>query len=175
MTHSNNIYFPEVSIVNNEFAVRESLFKSAIQRSAYTVIGNSVGKEQLCKYYGMASEQIKINSLAVLGYVFSLNADDSIIARNNLSDNKYLFFPAQFWAHKNHIRLLKAMVHLKENGFKMVFTGSDQGNAEYIKKKIAEFGLENDVLLLGFVTKNELIALYIQHFFSHLIYSVIFV
>lgn len=160
LAHRNNTYFPEVSTLNNEFAFREHQFKSAIQRSAYTVIGNSVGKEQLCKYYGMASERIKINPFAVPDDMLSLKADNSIINRYNLSKGKYLFYPAQFWAHKNHIRLLKAMIPLKEDGFKMVFTGSDQGNAEYIKEKISEFGLENNVLLLGFVTRNELIALY---------------
>ena len=45
------------------------------------------------------------------------------------------------------------MIHLKNEGFKMVFTGSDQGNMKYIKGKISELGLEDDVLLLGLVKK----------------------
>lgn len=160
LAHRNKTYFPEVSTINNEFIARENLFKLAVQRAAYTVIGNSVGKKQLCRYYGIDPERVNVNPFAVPDYIFSQEADNYIINRNNLSKCKYLLYPAQFWAHKNHIRLLKAMVYLKKDGFKMVFTGSDQGNIEYIRSKISELCLENDVLLLGFVTTKELIALY---------------
>ena len=158
--HRSITYFPEVSTINNEFIARENLFKFAIQQAAYIVIGNIAGKEQICRYYGMDPERVKINPLPVPEHIFSLKADCSIIDKNNLSSSKYLLYPAQFWAHKNHIRLIKAMTHLCKDGFKMVFTGSNQGNIDYIKNKISEYGLEKYVLLLGFVTTSELIALY---------------
>ena len=74
----------------------------------------------------------------------------------------YYYYPAQFWPHKNHIRILQALLLLKNNKItkKVVFSGGDKGNLSYIKSKILEFGLENEVKLLGFVPSSHIEALY---------------
>lgn len=154
-------HFPEV-IINNEFANRESHYSRIIPRASFNVIGNNEGKRQICKYFNIENERVKTISMPTPNYVYNLNPDDSILRKHNLESKKFLFYPAQFWPHKNHIRLVKAMKKLKEQGsdFKLVFTGSDVGNEKYIKQKVKEYNLENDVLFLGFVTKQEIIALY---------------
>ena len=159
LAHKTHTYFPEVSI-NGEFDWRENYYNNAIQRASFVVIGNEVGKECLCKYYKMDTHRIKTNPMPTPDYVWNKNADESILDKYNLRNEKYLFYPAQFWAHKNHIRLLKAMKELKNDGFKMVFTGSNKGNTDYINQKIKEFDLENIVINIGFVTQEEIIALY---------------
>lgn len=159
LAHKQHTYFPEVSI-NGEFEHRERYYNNAVQKASFVVIGNEVGKECLCKYYKMNSHRIKINPMPTPDYIYTKNADKSILDKYNLRGQKYLFYPAQFWTHKNHIRLLKAMRELKNDGFKMVFTGSDRGNANYIKQKIKDFNLENIVINVGFVTQEEIIALY---------------
>lgn len=159
LEHKNHTYFPEVSY-DKEFHHREDFYKDAVQKAAYTVIGTETGKKQLCNYYNMDEHRIKVNPMPTPNYVYSELADESILEKYNLKNEKYLFYPAQFWAHKNHIRLLKAMKHLKDYGFKMVFTGSNKGNTEYIQQKIQEYSLEKDVINLGFINRNELIALY---------------
>ncbi len=159
LAHKKHTYFPEVSN-NGDFERRESYYNNAVQKASFVVIGNEVGREELCKYYKMDLHRIKINPMPTPDYVYTKKADEIILDTYKLKNEKYLFYPAQFWAHKNHIRLLKAMRKLKDNGFKMVFTGSDRGNANYIKQKIKDFGLENVVVNIGFVTQEEIIALY---------------
>ena len=159
LAHKQHTYFPEV-LINGEFEYRERYYSNAVQKASFVVIGNEVGKECLCKYYKMDSHRIKINPMPTPDYIYTKNADESILDKHNLRGKKYLFYPAQFWAHKNHIRLLKAMRELKNDGFKMVFTGSDRGNANYINQKIKDFNLENIVINVGFVTQEEIIALY---------------
>lgn len=159
LAHKKHTYFPEVSI-NGEFEWREKYYNNAVQKASFVVIGNEAGKEDLCKYYRMDSHRIKTNPMPTPDYVFSKKADETILDRYNLKNEKYLFYPAQFWAHKNHIRLLKAMKELKNDGFKMVFTGSDRGNVDYIHQKIKDFDLENVILNIGFVTQEGIIALY---------------
>ena len=45
--------------------------------------------------------------------------------------NDYIYYPAQFWAHKNHIYILKAIKILREMkniDVDVVFSGSNKGN-----------------------------------------------
>ena len=81
--------------------------------------------------------------------------------------NQYIFYPAQFWAHKNHINLLKALILLHQNyhiNLDLVFTGSDQGNLEYIKNTVQNLQLNEKVHFLGFVPHDDLIGLYVGAF-----------
>jgi glycosyltransferase involved in cell wall biosynthesis len=75
----------------------------------------------------------------------------------------YLFYPAQFWPHKNHIRIIEAVHHLKvkhNSTLHAVFAGSDKGTLNYLRNKAKELGLEDRIHFLGFVSKGELIGLY---------------
>lgn len=75
---------------------------------------------------------------------------------------KYILYPAQFWKHKNHARLLTAAGELKEQGMlvNLVFTGSAKNAAEEIENTIEKYGLADQVTNLGYVTDEELVCLY---------------
>jgi glycosyltransferase involved in cell wall biosynthesis len=80
----------------------------------------------------------------------------------------YLFYPAQFWPHKNHINLLHGLKALRDvHGldFSMVFTGADHGNAAHVKAEARRLGLEQKVHFVGFVAYDEVAALY-RHAFA---------
>jgi glycosyltransferase involved in cell wall biosynthesis len=75
----------------------------------------------------------------------------------------YLFYPAQYWAHKNHANLLFAIKLLKEKygmAPSVVFVGSDKGNLPYLKNLATDLGVGSQVHFLGFVTDVEMTALY---------------
>jgi glycosyltransferase involved in cell wall biosynthesis len=76
----------------------------------------------------------------------------------------YIFYPAQFWPHKNHIYILKGLKKLKDENFEIhaIFTGSDKGNQEYIKHSAQELNLSRQIHFLGFVDNEELPYLYKQ-------------
>ncbi len=79
----------------------------------------------------------------------------------------YFFCPNQFWAHKNHLTVLKAIRHLKNNGHKdvlVVFSGKefDHRNPEFIvgiKAYISEHKLEENIRLLGFIDREDQLQL----------------
>ncbi len=157
LAHKQHTYFPEVW---QAFDGRERFYNEHAQKAAFVVIGNEAGKKQVCKYYKMDEFRVKTNPMPTPDYVYSTLADEKILDKYNLRNKKYLFYPAQFWAHKNHIRLLKAMKELKKQDFKMVFSGSNQGNYDYICNKIKEYNLEEDIINVGFVSQEEVVALY---------------
>ena len=79
----------------------------------------------------------------------------------NIKSNFY-FYPAQFWSHKNHVLLLKAVTKLKQkkNNINFVFCGRDKGNLSFIKKKILDLQIEKNIKILDYVPDNEIFALY---------------
>lgn len=80
----------------------------------------------------------------------------------------YVYIPNQFWQHKNHIVMVKAIRHLMEQGqladYDFVFTGNlnDYRNPEYIGqlKEIMESAeVKEHIKLLGFVERTEQLAI----------------
>lgn len=74
----------------------------------------------------------------------------------------YLFYPAQFWPHKNHLRLIEAFSMLAgaHPGCTLVLTGRECDYFNQMKRRIREAGLESRVRHLGYVEQDELVALY---------------
>ena len=56
-----------------------------------------------------------------------LPSTEDVLKKYSL-ESGYFFYPAQFWAHKNHIRILEALVQLNLEGlrFNVVFSGGNQ-------------------------------------------------
>lgn len=162
LQHRLQPYFPEVSFSGWKFDEREGFYRSSISRASYVITGNNEGAKQVEKFYGFPIDRIKTIPLPVPEFVVEKNYDDSILLKNEITKNSYLFYPAQFWPHKNHIRIIKALSILKnqKSSLKVVFTGSDMGNVKYIHQKVMEYNLKSDIKFLGFVSKSELISLY---------------
>jgi glycosyltransferase involved in cell wall biosynthesis len=91
------------------------------------------------------------------------NLGVEILQKYSLNNKKYFFSPNQFWKHKNHIIILKALVELKKHNslnFIVVFTGKeyDSRNPNYfedLKKFVKANNIEDNVAFLGFIDRNE--------------------
>jgi glycosyltransferase involved in cell wall biosynthesis len=92
--------------------------------------------------------------------------EKDVLKKYNLPEN-FIFLPNQFWKHKNHITAFKAIDYLVNKQGKNIYlvcTGNtkDYRNKdyfEYLKKYITEQKLENSVIILGFISRKEQIAL----------------
>ena len=78
----------------------------------------------------------------------------------------YFFAPNQFWAHKNHIVLIKAAEELKKAGTPVVvaFSGKENDNrnpgyTESLKEYVSKNQLEDVVRFLGFLDRAEQLQL----------------
>jgi glycosyltransferase involved in cell wall biosynthesis len=163
LQHRLQPYFPEVSVTGWTWENRERFYSLIIKKAAYVIIANNAGKNELIKFYQIPDERIiQLPHPTPQFALFPEKYSDKF--RSNLKiSGKYIFYPAQFWPHKNHICILLALRYLKEKynfKIKVVFTGSDLGNMEYIKEKADEFDLNKQIMFLGFVSIEKLINLY---------------
>jgi glycosyltransferase involved in cell wall biosynthesis len=83
--------------------------------------------------------------------------------RNRLKlPEKFLFYPAQFWAHKNHLRLIEALrdVASEVPDLNLVLTGRKRDEYEAVMSAVNKFGLSERVFHLGYVAQDDLQAIY---------------
>jgi glycosyltransferase involved in cell wall biosynthesis len=79
-------------------------------------------------------------------------------------ETPFAFYPAVTWPHKNHLRLLEALAHLRDNRglvVRLVCTGSLYPSFHAsIEARVGELNLSSQVKFLGFVPEDDLLALY---------------
>jgi glycosyltransferase involved in cell wall biosynthesis len=163
LQHCLQPWFPEVS-ANGQWNHRENFYSSFLRRAAIIITGTAAGREEVERFYGVPPQRIK--TLPHPTPTFALNAkskaDDAVLGRFGLPPG-YLFYPAQFWPHKNHVNLLRAVARLRDQHnltFPVVLVGSDKGNLEYVRRWANDLGILQQVHFLGFVSREDLIALY---------------
>lgn len=81
-----------------------------------------------------------------------------------IGQRPYMFYPANFWPHKNHSMLLTAYgMFLSRNSdspIDLVFTGALNGREGEVKHAVSRMGLAKRVHFLGFVPEHKLEAVW---------------
>jgi glycosyltransferase involved in cell wall biosynthesis len=109
-------------------------------------------------------------SLYVLQFVSHVAIDKlpdfSIVQKKYSIHTPYFIVANQFWQHKNHMVVLKAITRLKDKvpHLQLVFTGAqnDHRNASYFKSImdfISENKISKNVLMTGFIPRQEQLSL----------------
>jgi glycosyltransferase involved in cell wall biosynthesis len=160
LQHRRQPWFPEVSAFG-EWEVRERLLSSFLRRAAGIIVGTQAGQREVSRFFQIPDERIHLLPHPTPDYVRSLSSSESVAPSPSLQPG-FLFYPAQFWAHKNHVNLLLALKKLANEGLKipLVLTGSDFGHQAFVKTRIAELGMKDQVRILGFVDRVQLKWLY---------------
>lgn len=163
LQHRLQPWFPEVSS-GGTWQQRETFYGEYLRRAAFIIAGTEAGQLEIERFYQVTSNRIKL--LPHPTPAFTLNAKpsdvDALLGKYKLRKN-YLFYPAQFWSHKNHVNLLLAAATLKREyqiDLPVVFVGSNKGNEEYVRQFAAQLQPSIEAAFLGFVPLEDLVALY---------------
>lgn len=155
--HRRTPYFPEVSRSGWSWQSRENTYQKTLYKASYILTGNEEGKKEILESYPVPPSKIRIAPFPVASFCRGEEQKPAFDI-----PKQFFFYPAQFWPHKNHICILKALAQLKEEKLAptVFFTGSDKGNKAYIESKIKEYALEKQVKITGFLSDEELKYLY---------------
>jgi glycosyltransferase involved in cell wall biosynthesis len=164
LEHRKQPYFPEVSVTVWTWTERELNYSALLPRASVIITGTEVGKSEVVKYYGVNADNVTVIPFPTPPVGFRPTADEiRAVLKKYAITEKFLLYPAQLWAHKNHANLLMSLAVLqRESGFRpsLVLTGSDKGNREHVHKLVDELQLSGEVFDLGFVSREELNCLY---------------
>jgi glycosyltransferase involved in cell wall biosynthesis len=124
--------FKEVS-ADGRFEEREFVFGNTCRYANAILVDSEVGREDIIACYGVLP--INPERVAVLPFVLppsyealATDAEVETIEQNDLPA-RFLFYPAQFWPHKNHRRIVEALVLLHRKGIDapLVLVGGNDG------------------------------------------------
>lgn len=152
--------FPEVSF-HREFERRELLYTKALKKAVAVIADSELGKQNLIRRYGVDPSRIYI-----IPFLPSLNIlkknEINVREKYQIKTAHYIYYPAQFWAHKNHVYIIDALSILRSKGIYLtaVFSGSDQGNLNNVLEYAKKTGVYDLVRYIGFAPEDEIYSLY---------------
>ena len=152
--------FPEVSN-GLTFRQREKHYKYICRHSKGILVDSEVGKIHV-----MESYQVNENILHVLPYIAPSYIDkEETNFKNNLKydlPQKFFFYPAQFWKHKNHEQLVRTVGNLLDRipELKMVFAGSPKNAYSEVKTLVSNLSLSDHIIFLGYIPDEDMASIY---------------
>jgi glycosyltransferase involved in cell wall biosynthesis len=147
--------FPELA-QSRKFEMRDEMYRRGLTRASNVLTESDASSSKIAQTYGILSD--RIHAVRFVVESADVAGDRAIITKSDLA-----FYPAQFWPHKNHVVLLHAMKLLVEQGRRprrLVFSGSDKGNEEFVRGIAISLGVESWVTFAGFVSASTLKELY---------------
>jgi glycosyltransferase involved in cell wall biosynthesis len=163
LSHIQHPEFPEVR-ESGEFFLRESNLRHNLPR-AYLIISDSdTLTNLLIRNYGVMSERILSVPFLPSPFLSKVNkkADKTVIEEYKLVE-PYFYYPAQLWAHKNHIRIFEAIKILRDSfntKINLVLTGVDHGNFKHLDNSLRKKDLIDQVTYLGFLESSKIEKIY---------------
>ncbi len=157
------LYFPEYFSADDR-AYRATAYLKFLRQAQKIVVSFQHVKDDLIRFFDIPSSGIVVNLIDI----GKLWLDDYTISdKVNLDylqiPERFLFYPANTWKHKNHIRLIEALAFLKDNcniKVNVVFTGHQNFHFSSIMKRVEELMLSEQVFFLGIVDEKVLYSLY---------------
>lgn len=151
---------------------RDIKYHIIAKRNMNLVLSSNDSRNDFVNYYGGN----KCNSyvLHFVSYiepiVKNINKElcDNVLIKFDLHNKKYACVMNQFWQHKNHITVFKAIAEYfkkhRDSDYVFVFTGKmeDYRNPDYIKELksiIVENKIESHIKLLGFIEREDQVVI----------------
>tara|TARA_Y200000002_G_scaffold375221_1_gene377165 strand:- start:9652 stop:10797 length:1146 start_codon:yes stop_codon:yes gene_type:complete len=163
-----HIHLPEM-FSQKEINERNKSFMCIIKNSDAVVVSSNDAMNDLNKFAPGYKHKTKVLKFVSQPHkIYSRvndNDKDKLLKKYNLNDD-FFYMPNQFWKHKNHITVFKAIAQLKNEGVdvSLACTGhlADYRNQDYfndIKKFIQDNNLNENIKILGVVDIEDVYRL----------------
>jgi glycosyltransferase involved in cell wall biosynthesis len=165
-------------LYNNEFPeFRENkitdnihqFYQFTIKKAIAVIVDSEISRDDIANNY-----LINKNRIHIIPFEPGQNIQDYLLKNfpNQIDIKKkynikfpYIFYPAQFWPHKNHAYILRGIKVLEDKfniKISAIFAGSDQGNINFLKDQVQKSKLEDQIHFIGFADSEEIPIIYKQ-------------
>lgn len=146
--------------------LRDILYGRCARVSDAIICESEYVKDDIVRHCGVGGSKIHVLPSPPPQYIYNAHIDESRcgeVKRKYELPHEYLFYPAQFWPHKNHVRLFEGLKVLKtkySRDITLVLAGAPKAGFKAAVHRLHELGLASDVLYLGYVPDGEMQYLY---------------
>ena len=173
LQHKIQPHLPEFAD-ESDWERREYRMRNAIANATVVLVDSPEGREDVLHYYGntgVDADAVMPLPSAPAHYLSEMPSAErrsAVRSRYALPDD-YLFYPAQFWPHKNHRRIVEALGILALDGVRphLALAGSKSGRLrqrtyEDVLLAASRLGVSDQVHYLGYVPDEDMAALYAE-------------
>jgi len=159
-----HLHYPQF-FSKSEFALRERYYRKFCERASFVCVQAQWTKQEIIDQYGISEAKVVVVPWGSVFHAYeapSIRAAREIVRKYNLPD-RFFFYPAVTWPHKNHEVILRALNLLKSEDHStthVYFTGSSTGHRSVLDKLAGDLGVLDQVHFLGFVAPEELQAIF---------------
>lgn len=156
---------------------REILYRTFSNQAQLVIALSKWGKRDLITQYQLPDEKVVIVPWSSVLDAYPTPRESDLVAirqRYSLPD-RFLFYPAYSWPHKNHKGLLDALALLRDRDglcVPVVFSGGQGVFFDTLRRYVRNLRLDDQVRFVGFVPSQELVGLY--HLCAGLIFPSMF-
>jgi glycosyltransferase involved in cell wall biosynthesis len=145
--------YPE-NFTEDDLTWRNLAWPIYANRARKIVVATDHVKRDLIRYFGIRGSKIVTISLTLNSFR-SQQAPKWVLPK--LSDPIYLIYPAAYYPHKNHEILIRAMPMILKMfpGIVLHFTGDEMKRGSEIKSLIQEFGVTENIIEHGWLSRPE--------------------
>lgn len=160
LMHRYEPHFPEVS-ARFRYGIREHRFRNIACCSDAVLVDSEVGRDHVVESYRVQRDRIW-----PLPYVAPSYIRDSMprfdFDEHYALPERFIFYPAQFWPHKNHLRLLEAIsiVANAHPDIALVLSGGKRHDFKQVLAYAKALGLLSKVWFVGYVPDADLAGFY---------------
>ena len=160
LMHIHEPHFPEVGSPA-ELREREFHFVETCRWARGVAVDSAVGKQQVCDAYRISPERVFVLPYIAPRYIYDALESQPRDLPYALPD-KYVFYPATFWLHKNHAGLFAAIARLRDRypDIRLVLAGAKQNGYTEAVKQVEDLGITENVIFLGYVPDEQMFELY---------------
>lgn len=166
-THRTHPEFAEFA-ADGVYEQREYVITNSIKDAICIIADSQAGKEEIVEFYNVTPKKVKVLPFVPPPYFFHPLRSE-IFNRIKLEfdlPERFIFYPAQFWPHKNHENIIKAIALLKKRNrleISVVFTGSTQNKWSSYDRTMGlakDLAVQDQIIYLGYIDSDRIKALY---------------
>jgi glycosyltransferase involved in cell wall biosynthesis len=173
LQHLQYNFFPEYKSYHN-YDLREMVIKNFLQYAFKIITCVEKDKILLQKYYNALEDKIIVQPfVSRLPIIYEKKKEEvnfnNFFKKFEKTNKKILFYPAQFWPHKNHRYIIEAIESIvyknKITDFHVVFCGFDKFHQlDFLKKIIKEKDISDYFSFYDYLEDEEIISLYLNSY-----------
>lgn len=134
-------------------------------RARLVVCESAFVRNDIIQFVGIDENKVVVLPAPPVATLFPRMSDPAaveMVSKKFSLPEQYVFYPAQFWPHKNHRRLVDAfaLVLRRHPACVLVLTGKQRDQYERVMMRVRELGLSASVRHIGYVEQSELASLY---------------
>ncbi|MCP4400866.1 MAG: glycosyltransferase family 4 protein [bacterium] len=160
-------YYTKELYTRSRYLFCRYILSSLLKRQSHLMAVSHCTAADLRRVLHIPEEKIHVIPNGYRGTFYkplsSYDIPAGICEKYNLSDEFTLYVSAFDHPRKNHVALIQAYRHLKQNGGfapDLVFVGTPFWQPEYIYQEMKKHGLQEHIKILKSIPDNDLLALY---------------